>query len=118
MPDKMNPAVTPTALPDMHRLRDIMSDMETDFTNAYDLLCHIGELLFESSLPSEAYEHNYNHFESMFWLAVHTLGRFAGQYDLLMGGSGNRQLEIEQKIIDDLKAFDGLWWNGGDNGES
>lgn len=118
MPDKINPAMTLPVSPDLRRLSEITSDMQTDFANAYDLLCHIGELLFESSLPSEAYEYNYNHFESMFWLAVHTLGRFAGQYDLLMGGSGNRQLEVERKIIDDLKVLGGLLWKGGDNSET
>lgn len=100
-----------TATPaDLFRLHTIMEDMQVEFSNAYDTLCHIGELLFDGDKATERYEYDYDHFESMFWLAVHALGRFAGQYDLFMGGSGNQQLENEQKAINDLKALGGLWW--------
>lgn len=107
MPDMKKTTATPA---DLFRLHTIMEDMQVEFSNAYDTLCHIGELLFDGDKATERYEHDYDHFESMFWLAVHTLGRFAGMYDIILGGEGNGYTAFNQKNIEALKALGG-WWN-------
>lgn len=107
MNDMNTPVETATNL---YKLNEVMSNMQTELENALDCLNHIGDLLFENPAPADAYTTDYAHISSLFWMVNNTLGRFAGMYDIILGGEGNGYTAFNQKNIEALKALGG-WWN-------
>ena len=88
---------------------DLMYDAGHELDAALQGFEYLFEALFEGNKPSQNYTIDYARNQSMFWLFLDTLHKFAGKYSLMMGEDSNPRMEHEMDTLNRLHALN-KWW--------